>query len=49
MGRLIYDSICQRDEPLICGIVLVFSVCLVLINLVVDLTYAYLDPRIHYR
>ena len=49
MGRLAFNAIFQRDEPLIGGVMLVFGVFLVLINLAVDLTYAYLDPRIHYK
>ena len=49
MGRLLIDAVFHRDEPLITGVVLVFSVALVMINLLVDLTYAYLDPRIHYQ
>ena len=49
MGRLIISAVLQRDYPLISGILLLFTVGLVLINLMVDLTYAYLDPRVHYK
>jgi peptide/nickel transport system permease protein len=49
MGRLIIDASFNRDYPLISGIIFLFSITLVLINLVVDLTYAYLDPRVRYR
>ena len=49
MGRLIFNAILQRDEPLICGAMAFFAVVLVLVNLTVDLTYAYLDPRVHYK
>ena len=49
MGRLIIGGLLQRDKELVCGVVLVFASVLVLINLLVDLTYAYLDPRVHYR
>ncbi len=49
MGRLIIDATLHRDHALVSGAVLLFSVVLVVINLVVDLTYAYLDPRIHYK
>jgi peptide/nickel transport system permease protein len=48
MGRLIVDAINQRDYPLISGTALLFTVVLVLVNLVIDLSYAYLDPRVHY-
>jgi peptide/nickel transport system permease protein len=48
MGRLMFDAISQRDEPIVGGVTILFSVALVLINLLVDVTYGYLDPRIHY-
>jgi peptide/nickel transport system permease protein len=49
MGRLIIGAIQNRDEPLISAAVCIVSLGLVFINLVVDLTYSYLDPRIHYK
>lgn len=49
MGRLIFYAILQRDELLINGIVLLFSSGLVIINLLVDLTYGFLDPRIRFK
>ena len=49
MGRLIFDAISQRDEPVVGGVTVLFSAALVLINLVVDVTYGYLDPRVHYN
>ena len=49
MGRLIIDATLHRDQPLVSGALLLFSVVLVVINLVVDLTYAYLDPRVQYK
>ena len=48
LGRLTVDAILRRDYPLIQGIVLLFSFVYVLVNLVVDLTYTLLDPRIRY-
>ncbi len=48
MGRLVLDATIQRDHPLIGGVLLLFSIALMSINLVVDLIYAFLDPRIHY-
>ncbi|MDB4897637.1 MAG: ABC-type transporter, integral rane subunit, partial [Firmicutes bacterium] len=48
MGRLAVQAIFGRDYPLIQGIVLFGAVTVVLINLMVDLLYAYVDPRIHY-
>ena len=49
MGRLMILAVLKRDYPLISGVMLLFGVGLMLINLIVDLTYAYLDPRVHYR
>jgi len=48
MGRLTVDAIVKRDYPVVQGMVLVFSGIYVLINLVVDLSYTLLDPRIRY-
>ena len=48
IGRLVIDSIFQRDFPLVQGVVLYLALMFLLINLVVDLIYAYLDPRIRY-
>jgi peptide/nickel transport system permease protein len=47
-GRLAYDAVINRDYTMIQGIVLVFGTLFVVINLVVDLIYAWLDPRIRY-
>ena len=49
MGRLVVGAIQDRDEPLVAGVLLVFAVAVMLINLMVDLTYGFLDPRIHYK
>ncbi len=48
MGRLIVDRILSRDYPVVQGAVLVFAATFVFINLIVDISYAYLDPRIRY-
>ena len=48
MGQLLVGSIFARDYPMVQGLVLVFSFLFILVNLVVDITYAYIDPRIHY-
>ncbi len=48
LGRLTVDSILHRDYPVIQGIILVFSAVYVLVNLLVDLSYTFLDPRIRY-
>jgi ABC-type dipeptide/oligopeptide/nickel transport system permease component len=48
LGRLIIDGILNKDFPMVQGVVLVVAVSYVLVNLVVDLVYAVLDPRIRY-
>jgi peptide/nickel transport system permease protein len=49
LGRLTYDAVLARDYPVMQGAVLVFAAIFLLVNLVVDLLYAALDPRIGYR
>ena len=48
LGRLTVDAILRRDYPIIQGIILVFSGAYVLVNLLVDLSYTLIDPRIRY-
>lgn len=48
VGRLIVDAVLRRDYPVIQGVVLMVTFAYVLINLVVDIIYGYLDPRIRY-
>ena len=48
LGRLVVDAILRRDYPIIQGLILVFSSVYILINLVVDILYTLLDPRIRY-
>jgi len=49
LGRLIVDSILARDYPMIQGAILIFGLLYILVNLIVDLIYAYVDPRIRYE
>jgi peptide/nickel transport system permease protein len=48
LGRLTVDAVLARDYPTVQAVILLFSVVYVLINLLVDLTYTVLDPRIRY-
>lgn len=48
MGRLLLDAVGQRDYPVIQGIILLVIISFVVVNLVVDIVYAALDPRIRY-
>ncbi|HLT58546.1 MAG: ABC transporter permease [Limnochordales bacterium] len=49
IGRLAVDAIRTRDYPVVQGVVMTFALSYVLINLIVDLLYAYLDPRLRVR
>ena len=49
LGRYFVSSISNRDYPVIMGTILLYAVFLVLANLIVDIIYAILDPRIHYN
>jgi peptide/nickel transport system permease protein len=46
LGRLVLDAVLARDYPIIQGLILFFSFVYILVNLVVDVTYTLLDPRI---
>ncbi len=48
MGKYFVTSISNRDYPVIMGTILLFALLLVIANLVVDIVYAFLDPRIRY-
>ncbi len=48
LGRLTVDAVLSRDFPTIQGVILFFSFIYVLVNLVIDLSYVFLDPRIRY-
>ncbi len=48
MGRLVVDAILRRDYPVIQGVILLFSLTYVVVNLLVDLSYGLFDPRIRY-
>ena len=48
LGRLTVDAVLARDYPTVQAVILLFSVVYVMINLVVDLSYTFLDPRIRY-
>jgi peptide/nickel transport system permease protein len=48
LGRLTVDAILRRDYPIIQGVILLFSLVYVLLNLLVDLSYTLFDPRIRY-
>jgi ABC-type dipeptide/oligopeptide/nickel transport system permease component len=48
IGRYLVGAILQRDYPSVQGVVLVIAVVVIFVNLIVDISYGYLDPRIRY-
>ena len=48
LGRLVVDAILSRDYPVIQGVLLIFSLTYVVVNLLIDLLYVFIDPRIQY-
>jgi ABC-type dipeptide/oligopeptide/nickel transport system permease component len=48
VGRLLVDSIFARDLPVVLGIVLVYSLMFIVVNLIVDVVYTFIDPRVRF-
>lgn len=46
LGRLMYEALANRDYPLLQGIFLLVTVCVIIANLIADIAYSYLDPRV---
>jgi peptide/nickel transport system permease protein len=49
MGRLLFEAVFQRDYPVLLGVLLLSSVAVIVMNVVTDLVYGVLDPRIRHR
>jgi oligopeptide transport system permease protein len=49
LGNIFIQSVLNRDEPLILGIVAFLSILIMIFNLIVDISYGFLDPRIRYE
>lgn len=49
LGKLILNALSQRDYTLLQGLIVVYTLLVVLVNLVTDLTYGFLDPRVQYK
>jgi ABC-type dipeptide/oligopeptide/nickel transport system permease component len=49
VGKLLVDAISNKDFPIVQGAVLFIALIYIIINLLVDLSYAYLDPRIRFE
>lgn len=48
IGRLAYEAVIYRDFPMIQGLILIFVSLYIIFNLIIDLSYVYLDPRVRY-
>lgn len=48
MGQLLLDAVSSRDYPIITGVFLIVGFIVITVNLLVDLCYGYLDPKVHY-
>jgi oligopeptide transport system permease protein len=49
LGKIFIEAVLSRDEPLILGIVAFLSILIMVMNLIVDISYGFLDPRIRYE
>ncbi len=49
LGGLLVSSVQARDTPIVLGLFLIIALTVVIANLLTDLTYAWLDPRVRYR
>ena len=49
MGQLLWNAALNRDYPIVSGVMFIIGSVVLLNNLIIDLTYAYLDPRIRIR
>jgi peptide/nickel transport system permease protein len=49
VGRLVVEAVYERDYPLVVGCILIFAIVFVIVNLITDLLYTYIDPRIKYE
>jgi len=49
VGRLVVNAVYARDYPLVIGCILVFALVFVIVNLITDILYTFIDPRIHYE
>jgi peptide/nickel transport system permease protein len=49
VGRFVVDAVAHRDYPVVQALVFLIALCFVIVNLLIDLTYAWLDPRIRYH
>jgi peptide/nickel transport system permease protein len=46
LGGAVFEALNRRDYPVLQGVFLLIAICVVIANLIADLTYSYLDPRV---
>jgi peptide/nickel transport system permease protein len=49
MGRLMYEAVTSRDYPILLGLFYVISIMVILVNVITDIIYAFIDPRVVYK
>jgi peptide/nickel transport system permease protein len=49
IGRLTYEAIFARDYPVLMGILIVIGITVVVANILTDIAYSWLDPRVRYQ
>ncbi|MCK4849466.1 MAG: ABC transporter permease subunit, partial [Candidatus Heimdallarchaeota archaeon] len=49
VGKFVWESITKRDSPIIMGFVMIVALLFVFANMLTDIVYAYLDPRVRYH
>jgi peptide/nickel transport system permease protein len=49
LGKLILNALTQRDYTLLQGMIVIYTLIVVAVNLLTDLTYGFLDPRVQYK
>jgi peptide/nickel transport system permease protein len=49
MGRLFLDHVARSDTPVVMGILMLIAVAVIVFQIITDITYAWLDPRIRYE
>jgi peptide/nickel transport system permease protein len=49
MGRLMYEGILSRDYPVLMGVFTIVSVMVIIANIVTDVVYSFIDPRVVYK
>jgi peptide/nickel transport system permease protein len=49
MGRLFYDAATYRDYPILLGVLIISSAVVIMSNLLADIAYGFLDPRVRYN